>query len=89
MSNHTRRPATPAHWLPHDHCSDPDGHSLQRFLLDAAAIAGTLDDYFVCVERNPDGNILGYWRIMRCGCTWLALPYAPEATRSAAQGRQS
>jgi hypothetical protein len=54
-------------------CASPPDHDWERFLLDGAARMGTVaNSANINVELCECGAVMGYWKIMRCGCTWLA-----------------
>jgi hypothetical protein len=54
-------------------CSHPREHDAQAFLLNGAVSMGTWE----CAGLNPEydgrGHLLGVWKIMRCGCTYVSV----------------
>jgi hypothetical protein len=52
-------------------CNDPVGHRAQRFLIEGACTMGTWDAAGLNVERHRGDSYA--WRVMRCGCIFVAL----------------
>lgn len=78
-------------------CSASSEHELERWCLEQAISLGTWSNAGLNAEYVR-GQLDGLWKVMRCGCTFVALVgleslhnparSSSRATRSEAKGRQ-
>lgn len=66
MSKHSRKPK-------HGHCLDRRGHEWEAWCLTQAVGLGNGIAVGLHPEYSPGGDLLGYWKVMRCSCVCAVL----------------
>lgn len=62
-------------------CGDPREHAAQEFLLRGACLMGTWEVAGI-IPESVNGALVGGWKVMRCGCTFVALLVAESRPSS-------
>lgn len=68
MSNRTRH-----HKRTRWHSVRQDDHDGESWCLEQAIRQGTWATAGLIPEVDAAGNLAGFWKIMRCGCTFVAV----------------